>query len=74
MPILLSLWAVFGPTPHNLATGSGARKYCSSPYGTVVIALGGSLPLADDLPTSLAILATSLFVATPIEHGDVVLD
>ena len=62
MLIARSAAAALGPTPHKRSTGIGARKAVSSPGGTTQMPFG--------LARSVAILATSLFVATPIEQGD----
>jgi hypothetical protein len=61
--------AVFGPTPQSAVVGSGARKAASSPGGTTSIALGVSPVVLAALPTSVAILATSLLLAMPSEQG-----
>ena len=58
-PSLASSRAVTSPTPHSRRMGSGARNAASSPGGTTVMPCG--------LRKSLAILATSLLVATPSE-------
>ena len=51
----------FGPTPHSISTGSGARKLAPWPGGTTTSPFG--------FPTSVATLATSLFPAAPQEVG-----
>ncbi len=51
--------AVFSPTPHSRAIGSGARNASSSPSGTTTSPSG--------LRRSEAILATSFVLATPTE-------
>ena len=61
--------AVLGPTPQSISIGSGARKSRSSPCGTIVSPNGGRSPLPAFLPTSVAILATSLLDAMPMELG-----
>ena len=65
-PILVIPWpakrfADFGPTPQSMDTGSGAKNAASDPGGTTISPLG--------LPTSVAIFATSLLLATPHEVG-----
>ena len=69
MPSPASRAAVLGPTPQSMSAGSGSRKAASVPGGTTVTALGGWPFWAVFLPTSVAILATSLFAATPTEQG-----
>ena len=56
-PYSRSAGAVFSPTPHSRAIGSGARNVASSPGGTTTSPSG--------LRRSDAILATSFVVATP---------
>ena len=53
--------AVAGPTPHSSSIGRGARKAASPEGGTTTKPRG--------LPVPVAILATSLLVATPNEQG-----
>ena len=60
-PSAISFSRVLGPTPHSISMGSGARKTASSPGGTTTRPLG--------LPTLVAILATSLLLATPKDDG-----
>ncbi len=62
--------AVFCPTPHRAVTGNGARNAASSPLGTTVIAFGGTPRGPVDLTASLAIFATSLLAASPVNTGD----
>ena len=70
IPSSVSLADVFGPTPHSMSAGSGATKAASSPAGTIVRPKGGPFPLPAFLPTSVAIFATSLLEAIPIEDGN----
>src|SRR5659263_331436 len=64
IPTPASFAAVLGPTPHSMFTDRGSRKAASVPGGTTVTALGGWFFLVVFFPTSVAILAISLFVAT----------
>ena len=60
-PSAASWRALFGPTPHRRATGSGARKAAPPPGGT------SSCPFG--LARSEAIFATSFTSAIPAEAG-----
>jgi hypothetical protein len=52
-----------------MEAGSGERNSDSRPGGTTVMAQGGAFPTALFFPTSVAILATNLLEAMPIEQG-----